>query len=657
MHIPVRILCVLSLLVFGTLMSVAPTVGDDPIAKGETEAPMAVEPGIEVQARGPVHEAFAQPVDVKPEPGPVVPKSPPPLVPEQPPEQRPEGNDVQWIPGYWAWDAERNDFLWISGTYRNVPPGRQYIAGYWAQTDDGWRWVPGFWSSTQQSEIPYAPEPPAPLETEPSLPGPDDDSFYIPGTWVYRDTRFLWRPGYWAAYRPGRVWVHSRWLWTPGGCVFVDGYWDYPLEDRGLLFAPVCFTQPLWHRAGWYYRPTFTVGIGPFFGSFFVRPSHCHYYFGDYFGPRYAGLGYSPWFGRSRWDPLWSYYRWDHRHRGDHGWHDRHRQLYADRAAGRAFPPPRTFAQQDLLVRQNLKGGKSVNNLQLVTPLNQVKDSNFRLARLDAQQVAAQRDRADKVRDLGKTRQKFESAITAAPKSQPFGSPAREVRALKLPGSAQAVTGPREGGPGSRFQDSGKAGKGPIQGSTPSVPRVSSGGKETATPPKTAPSSPGSSIGKKGLDPPRTIPSPGPSGGPPAGKSTPREAKPSAPSLPRLTPPASTPRISSPPPSQPRVTPPSSAPRITAPPRSSSPPPSAPRIASPPPQAPRISSPPPSAPRISPPSKAPRMSSPPSSGPRFSPPSRPSGPRISAPSSRGGGPAPSRGGGPKGGGGGKRGKR
>lgn len=32
-----------------------------------------------------------------------------------PPDQKPEGDDVAWIPGYWAWDDERNDFLWVSG--------------------------------------------------------------------------------------------------------------------------------------------------------------------------------------------------------------------------------------------------------------------------------------------------------------------------------------------------------------------------------------------------------------------------------------------------------------------------------------------------------------------------------------------------------------
>src|SRR5438270_31607 len=81
---------------------------------------------IEIQTRGPVHEAFAQPFDLKPEPGPAVPKEPPAPIPEVPPEERPQGDNVQWIGGYWAWDADRGDFMWVSGTFRNPPAGRQF---------------------------------------------------------------------------------------------------------------------------------------------------------------------------------------------------------------------------------------------------------------------------------------------------------------------------------------------------------------------------------------------------------------------------------------------------------------------------------------------------------------------------------------------------
>src|SRR5437899_1931384 len=81
------------------------------------DEPAGPEEGIEVQTRGPVHEAYAQPSLASPEPGPVIPNRPPEPVPEEPPDQKPEGDHVQWVPGYWAWDVDRQDFLWVSGIW------------------------------------------------------------------------------------------------------------------------------------------------------------------------------------------------------------------------------------------------------------------------------------------------------------------------------------------------------------------------------------------------------------------------------------------------------------------------------------------------------------------------------------------------------------
>src|SRR5947199_7496358 len=88
----------------------APAFADDP------------NQGVEVLARGPVHEAYATTVEF-PTPSPVVPKVPPAPIEELPPDQKPDGDNVQWIPGYWSWDEERTDFIWISGFWRQPPPG------------------------------------------------------------------------------------------------------------------------------------------------------------------------------------------------------------------------------------------------------------------------------------------------------------------------------------------------------------------------------------------------------------------------------------------------------------------------------------------------------------------------------------------------------
>ena len=99
--------------------------------------PAAAEAGVQVLTRGPVHEAFAETVTFDPEPGIVVPKAPPAAIEELPPDQKPEGANVTWIPGYWGWDDERSDFLWVSGIWRDLPPGRQWVPGYWGQVRPG----------------------------------------------------------------------------------------------------------------------------------------------------------------------------------------------------------------------------------------------------------------------------------------------------------------------------------------------------------------------------------------------------------------------------------------------------------------------------------------------------------------------------------------
>jgi len=124
-------------------------------------APAQDDANAEVQLRGPLHEAFASQVSLDAEAGMVLMKQPPKPIEEIPPDTRPEGDDVQWIPGYWAWDDAADDFLWVSGVWRDAPPGRRWIPGYWAEADGGWRWHTGAWVPIQQKAIEYLPQPQA----------------------------------------------------------------------------------------------------------------------------------------------------------------------------------------------------------------------------------------------------------------------------------------------------------------------------------------------------------------------------------------------------------------------------------------------------------------------------------------------------------------
>ena len=211
------------------------------------------EDGITVLDRGPVHEAYAQPSKKDPGPTPVVPKKPPEPIPEQPPDEKPKGENVQWLPGYWSWDADKKDFVWVSGFWRKPPPGRKWVPGYWTQAENGGRWVPGYWGAETEDTPEYLPQPPASVENGPSIPAPDDQSSYVPGSWMYRSSQYRWRPGFWGTANDDRVWNPSYYTWTPAGCIYVDGYWDYPLFDRGLLFAPVSFNRPLFAAPSFFF--------------------------------------------------------------------------------------------------------------------------------------------------------------------------------------------------------------------------------------------------------------------------------------------------------------------------------------------------------------------------------------------------------------------
>lgn len=270
-------------------------------------------PGQEVQTRGPVHESFAQPVVYDPKPGPVIPRPPPRPIEEMPPDQKPEGANVRWIPGYWAWDDSRRDYLWISGVWRNIPPGRQWNPGYWHEVEGGVQWAPGAWTPTQsQGPQQYYPAPPASIESGPNSPMPADGSVWSPGCWVWADTRYAWQPGFWVPPQPNWVWIPPQYVWSPGGYMFVPGYWDRPLATRGVMFAPVYFSQPVYAQPAFVYTPAITIAAGGLMASLFVRPSFGVYYFGDYYAANYASVGIYPWFtfhqSRFGYDPMFAYY-------------------------------------------------------------------------------------------------------------------------------------------------------------------------------------------------------------------------------------------------------------------------------------------------------------------------------------------------------------
>ncbi|MEJ2648654.1 MAG: YXWGXW repeat-containing protein [Sedimentisphaerales bacterium] len=133
-----------------------------------TPPPIPAQEQPEVLNEGPMHEAFAQPVDLNAQPGIIAPNEPPPVIIENPSAERPKGTGYVWIPGYWGWSPESREYIWVSGCWRIPPANMSWVPGYWNKVDGGWQWIAGFWIPTAQaSQIKYLPEPPELTDTEP----------------------------------------------------------------------------------------------------------------------------------------------------------------------------------------------------------------------------------------------------------------------------------------------------------------------------------------------------------------------------------------------------------------------------------------------------------------------------------------------------------
>jgi hypothetical protein len=370
----------------GLLAALGLTVASLALAqKDDTPPPQPQIPeGIDVQARGPVHEAYADPSEQRPSPTTVVEKQPPDPIDEMPPEQKPEGDNVVWIPGYWGWEPDQNSYVWVSGCWRTAPPGRQWVPGTWQEVADGWQWTPGFWAVAGQEDLQFVPTPPPSLDEEPPA-APDDNSIYVPGCWIYQANRFLWRPGFYVAFYPGWTWVPAHYVWTPAGCHFIEGFWDRAVDRRGLLFAPVAIAAPLLRQRAFVYTPQYVVQPDFLLTALFVHPPSYSYYFGDYFEARYLKRGFIPWVdyraGRGAYDANFAYFRHAY---GQEAWANRLRQLYTARLEGTVPRPPHTLTQQtrvlsDLRSRGSLNaavhrdfGITHFQNAAVLAPLSQV---------------------------------------------------------------------------------------------------------------------------------------------------------------------------------------------------------------------------------------------------------------------------------------------
>ena len=477
-----------------------------------------VDSEIQVQTRGPVHEAFAETISFDPEPGIVVQNEPPEAIEEVPPDQRPEGENVAWIPGYLAWDDEREDFLWISGIWRDLPPGRQWIPGYWTKVEAGYQWISGYWADASLTEIQYLPEPPASAEVGPNIAAPSLEHIWLPGCWIWQENRYAWQPGYWAPMQPDWDWVPAHYVCSPRGYVFVNGYYDHSVSRRGVLFAPVYLNAGVYSHPGYRYSPSTVIDLRVFTVHLFSRPRYHHYYFGDYYANGYSTGGFFPYYsygssGRG-YDPFYARQRWTHRN--DRDWQRRVERDFANRRDHEDQRPPRTLAA---MVERNRSSPESADKSQFVAmsleQLTQNKESQqrFRTTNKDERQILAQRrQEIQKFRDERKQLE-TETTTTSSDNTIDPAEPAK-VRLPKSPVHATPSSKPGKGRSAPKSPDAPNVD--PEVVAKPRVPRESNEGRgdtkgsKNRPDPKAEPtdgkkpSEPGSKSGQKGK--PKTKP-------------------------------------------------------------------------------------------------------------------------------------------------------
>jgi hypothetical protein len=203
------------------------------------------------------------------------------------------------------------EFIWISGGWRVPPPGHRWVPGCWNREGDGFRWTSGFWVRAEAEQLQYLPPPPPSQERGPGQPPPNTDTFWIPGGWAYRDNQYAWRPGYWAKGQENWVWIPDRYVHTPRGVVFVDGYWDARLESRGMLFAPITVRGDAETQAALQFTPQYALDLVRLSQHLFVHAETGQYLFGNYYGDAYVEHGIQPWHVYSTatrvYDPLFTH--------------------------------------------------------------------------------------------------------------------------------------------------------------------------------------------------------------------------------------------------------------------------------------------------------------------------------------------------------------
>ena len=182
-----------------------------------------------------------------------------------------------------------------------------------------------------------------------------------------------------------------------------------------MVFAPVRFQRGYYDRPNFSYTPLMVISLNVFANHLFVRPNYGHYYFGDYYAPRYRNEGYYTSFtyrsGRRGYDPIYAHSRWEHR--DDRGWEQSRRENYDYYRDNQDARPPHTWAAMQS--RPVDRRGGQRDNYQLAAPLNQYVSSptsGQRFAAMTPESRTRIVEQRQQVREFSKGRQQLESRAT-----------------------------------------------------------------------------------------------------------------------------------------------------------------------------------------------------------------------------------------------------
>ncbi|MBA4367544.1 MAG: hypothetical protein C0403_07885, partial [Desulfobacterium sp.] len=335
----------------------------------------------------------------------------------------------------------RSDYIWVSGIWRIPPPGRQWVPGFWDRSGEGFQWTSGYWITIQANEAKYLPEPPDSIEIGPDAHAPSSDYGWIPGCWIWHHNRYAWRPGFWAKMHRDWIWIPAHYSWTPSGYIFVSGYWDLIAGKRGVLYAPV-YVSPNMHRGVVFsYSPGHVVNLNVFSDCLFLRPGYRHYYFGDYYAPRYYRKGFYPWFSnharRSGYDPIYAHQRWHHRN--DNDWEHHLQSRFQERREHEAERPSRRpeFGRGQHPDKNNSPRTGNVTTDRF-SPVRRSIDSSVRLKPMDKQ-------KRSKINQIGKAVRTYRED-SLEQKTQIIDKPMNRSRGIAEPN--RVIKNSRTYGPG-----------------------------------------------------------------------------------------------------------------------------------------------------------------------------------------------------------------